>query len=219
MTEDLSFSYRDASELSDQQWHDLYLWLLVLVKKWVWQAHIPCWNDQQQEIAEDIAGETILRTLKYYQLAHKGDVAPINSLKAFSRIIAHNYFQDCIRKDRHLLHPSSPVLMDETSTFDAEQVACSHLIQGEFLTSSARAIAHIPPRQQQALLIDLANRSVFDEHATALEQALIDNHIQLREYQHLSSCSPVERTRNAALRHLAYKRLKKEMQAELAGDY
>ncbi len=206
--------HADSSELHDQQWEDLYRWLFPLVRKWVWNARISSWCGQQQEITEDITAETLLRTFQQYQLSHKGETSPIYSLKALSKTIAYHYFQDRIRKDKRLIQLSSSrcaLFIGKAATSNVEQVACEHLIETELLIASARTIAHIPPRQRLAMLIDLAQRATFDESTTTLEQALAAQGIQLREYRDLSSCSPDEHAQYASLRSLAYKRLKKDM--------
>lgn len=195
---------------NDQQWQDLYYWLLPLVKKWVWYANLPSWYGQQQEIAEDIVQEAIVRTYNYSQRATRGETRPVLSFQALSRIIARNYFRDRWRKDRHLFHMDQPVVQMET-LIDPAQIALERLARQSALITMVQAIAKFPPRQKQALLRDLANISPCESSPTQLEQALAEYGIDLRHYRDLSSVSPVERSRNAALLHVAYKRLKKEM--------
>lgn len=216
MTDEIGCSLSQATTCNDQQWSELYIWLLPLALGWVWNADVPLWQGQQQDIAEEIAQEAVLRTFHYHQRAEKGEVRPIATLKPFSRTIAHNYFRDLRRKDRRVTRLSSPSLQGTTTTksgslVDPSQIAIEHLILQSVLITAARAIPKLPPRQRQALLKDLAGAAVFDEHPEVLEQALAENGIQLCDYYKRSSCSPVERKQDAALRYLAYKRLKKEM--------
>ena len=84
----------ESGSVDGQSWYDLYNWLLPLAEMWVRDSRVSSWYGQQKEISEDIAHETVIRTFRYHQRADRGELAPIGSLKALSRVIALNYFRD-----------------------------------------------------------------------------------------------------------------------------
>jgi hypothetical protein len=71
----------------------------------------------------------------------------------------------------------------------------------------AREIAKFPYKQRNALLIDLANLTCFDEAPLPLQEAFLTVDIQLRDYQQPLPENAVERARHASLLHQAYKRV------------
>lgn len=192
-----------------QQWFDLYNWLLPLIKQWVWNAGVPLWQGQQQDIAEDIALEAVARTFSYHQLSQCGKVPSITMLKPFSRTVAHNYFHDRRRKDHRVTRMLSPYMANESSSYDPGQIAIEHLVLQSTIRAAALTIAKLPPRQKAAVLKDLANACSSEENAGILEQALAEHGIQLSSYQGPPSNDPAERKREAVLRYVAYQRLKK----------
>ena len=206
-----------AAPVSDdgQTWYDLYTWLLPLVEGWVREARVLSWHGQYREIAEDIAHEAVMRTFRYSQRSQQGELAPIGSLKALGRVIARNYFRDWRKKDWCLIHPNQEYGAFDLSAFtyegDASQIALDHLILHSLIVSIAQQVAKFPPGQRTAILTDLANISDFDDQPSLLEQALADVGLCLSDYQQPRSPDPLERGRYAALRSIAYKRLKHVM--------
>jgi hypothetical protein len=71
----------------------------------------------------------------------------------------------------------------------------------------AQEIANFPKKQRRALLIDLANRTHYDEELMPLQEAFLAVGIDLREYQHLLPDSARERCRHSSLLCHAYKRV------------
>jgi DNA-directed RNA polymerase specialized sigma24 family protein len=219
MLTDVAVAHMDEPERVDEQtWYDLYIWLLPLVEIWVRDSRVLSWYGQHKEIAEDIAHEAVMRAFRYYQRSYRGEMPPIGSLKALSRVIARNYFRDWRKKDWCLVRPT---LSDtEYRTYDssgvayeaadASQIALDRLILDSIIVTVAQVVARFPPGQKAALLADLANLSDLDGEPTRLERAFSDVGVQLSDYKRPRSEDPSARSRDAALRSIAYKRLKHE---------
>jgi DNA-directed RNA polymerase specialized sigma24 family protein len=145
--------------IDDQTWHELRSWLLHLVETWVWKTHLPLWHGQEKEIAEEITQETMMRTFQYSKRATAMRVRPIDSLKAFSTVVARNHLQDRRRKDSRMLHYdqiNSNKQAGIPSIIDPSEIAIDHMMLAAIITKAAHIIAHFPPRQKAALLTDLA---------------------------------------------------------------
>jgi hypothetical protein len=200
----------------EHDWYELYTWLFPLVEMWVRDSRVVSWQGQQREIAEDITHEAIIRTFRYNLRARLGELAPIGSLKALCRVIARNYFRDWRKKDWCLVHPDEDghlyTMIEHSEYVDAAQIALEHLILDSVIVMVAEVVAKFPPGQKTALLTDLANISDSDETPTVLEQALLNVGLHLSDYKRPPSNDPAERGRYAALRSIAYKRLKKTLQ-------
>jgi DNA-directed RNA polymerase specialized sigma subunit, sigma24 homolog len=221
LTERTMTNNEGCTEADGQAWYDLYSWLLPLAEMWVREAHVASWYGQQREIAEDIAHEAVLRTFRYQQRAECGELAPIGSYKALSRVIARNYFRDWRKKDWCLvrivqIEEESSVPAPHISVHDivdVAQVALDNLMLDAVILSVAQIIATFPKGQKTALLTDLANIADLDqEEPSLLEQALSSVDLHLSDYKQSRSPDPVVRGRGAALRSIAYKRLKNEIQ-------
>ncbi|GCE10147.1 hypothetical protein [Tengunoibacter tsumagoiensis] len=218
MVTDTTYTGLDEQQLGDgQTWYDLYNWLLPLVEMWVRDSGVTSWYGQQREIAEDVAHEAVARTFRYNQRAHRGEMPPIGSLKALSRVIARNYFRDWRKKDWCLVRPTQDGDLYQSSivtcdVVDASQVAIDHLMMDAIIVMVAQVVAKFPRGQKVALLTDLANMSDLDGEPSLLEQALQAVGVQLSDYKRPRSDDPGERGRYAALRSIAYKRLKHEVQ-------
>jgi DNA-directed RNA polymerase specialized sigma24 family protein len=204
--------------INEQTWFDLYSWLLPIVEKWVYCADVATWRGQQRETAEDIVQEAVTRTFRYNQRAEHGEVPSIASLKSLTRTIAQNYFRDRRKKDWCLLPPPSYEISWEgcetylgRENLNPSEIAVDQLILNATITDAARLMVKFPPRQRDVLLTDLANLADFGEQPSLLEQALIDEGIQLRDYRHPLPSEPLARNRHAALLCIAYKRLRREV--------
>ena len=213
-----SSSYDGHRQSNEQVWYDLFTWLLRLVEIWVRNSGVISWYGQYKEIAEDITLEAVMRTFKYSQRADQGEALPIVSLKALGSTIARNHFRDRRKKDRHLVRPTLSVRAYHTCALvhecpDPSEIALDHLELDAVIISAAQAVAKLPYRQKIAILTDLANTSDFDEQPSPLEQALSAEGLQLRDYVRPRPADPGERRRHAALRCVAYKRLRNEMRS------
>lgn len=220
LTEITSMPVEENITVDGQIWYDLYNWLLPLVEMWVRDSHVSSWYGQHREIAEDIAHEAVMRTFRYHQRAKRGEIAPIDSPKALIRVIARNYFRDWRKKDWCLVRSSqeggeqSPfeATLPAHEVVDAAQIALDHLILDSIITTVAQVVSKFPQGQKAALLADLANISDLNgEEPTRLEQAFSDVGVHLSDYKRPRSADPAERGRDAALRSIAYKRLKHEV--------
>jgi DNA-directed RNA polymerase specialized sigma24 family protein len=211
-----SADFAEQSMSEEYDWYELYTWLLPLVEMWVRDSGVTSWQGQQKEVAEDITHEAVSRTFRYNQRAQSGEMPPIGSLKALCRVIARNYFRDWRKKDWCLIHPSEDAHVYAVSSsrdqVDAAEIALDHLILDSIIVAVAQVVAQFPQGQRSALLTDLANISDFDGSPTVLEQALLDVGFHLSDYKRSPSADPAERGRYAALRSIAYKRLKNAMQ-------
>ena len=201
----------------EQQWRDLYVWLLPLVEMWVYYADVPSWQGQQKEIAEDITQEALFRTFRYSQRADQGELRPITSLKSLSRTIAQNYFRDRRKKDRCLVRPTPEAPFPEAGSLadeqiDPSQIAVDRMMLSAVIVAAARTVMKFPQGQRVALLTDLANTADFGEQPGLLEQALSEEGISLRDYSQPISQEQGGRNRHAALLCIAYKRLRKEIE-------
>lgn len=220
MLADAAVTHIDELETVDEQtWYDLYLWLLPLVEIWVRDSQVSSWYGQHKEIAEDIAHEAVMRAFKYYQRAHRGEMPPIGSLKALSRVIARNYFRDWRKKDWCLVRPTTTdaeysrygAVYGTDEVVDAAQIALDRLILDSIIVTVAQVVARFPQGQKVALLTDLANISALEERPTRLERAFAAVGVQLSDYKRPRLEASSARSRDAALRSIAYKRLKKQL--------
>jgi DNA-directed RNA polymerase specialized sigma24 family protein len=202
-----------SGHANEQMWQELQIWLLRLVEQWVWQTHLPLWHGQEKEIAEEITQETMMRAFQYSQKAATTNAPPINSLKAFGRVIARNYLHDRRRKDSRILRydqVESNKQLGISSIADPSEIAIDHVMLATIITKAAHIIAHFPPRQKTALLTDLANISDLDGGYSLLEQILAEEGIRLYDYKQPRSGNAVERQRHASLVYAAYKRFKEK---------
>jgi len=207
--------YRNVDEL---QWSNLYARLLPSVEKWVRNSNIPSWRRQYKEVAEDITQEAITRTLDYDRRAQRNGAAPIDSLEAFSRKIAHNLFLDQCRKEWRIVHPAQDESLYNGATslymeMDWSKTVLDDMILGSIIVTAAGVIATFPKGQRKALLTDLANAPDLTEQLGVLEQALLDNGLRLRDYRHPLPADKSVRGRHNALLCIAKKRLRSELQA------
>ncbi len=204
------------TKVDEQTWSDLYIWLLPLVEMWVRDARVSSWYGQWKEVAEDIAQEAVLRTFRYYQRSHSGEMPPIGSLRALGRVIARNYFRDWRKKDwclqRSAVNTGEGYTPEGTGivpdVVDASQIALDRLILDSLFVTVAQVVAQFPQGQKVALLTDLANMSDGDDEPTLLERAFGDVGLQLSDYRRPRAEDATARGREAALRSIAYKRLK-----------
>ncbi len=204
---------RVTYDLTDEiNWVELYSRLQALSKKLVYRFRIPCWYGQEKDVAEDVTQETARRLIERLQKAACGEAVPIDAPEQLMVRIAHNYVIDLVRREHRLIHlPAdklAPVLNHEGSDCAQMDEQATENIYDEWLfLQLAYEIAHFPSKQHQAILIDLANRSCFDEQPTPLQSAFLAVGIDLQEYQlHLSDDSVV-RSRYNSLVSLAYRRI------------
>lgn len=213
MTLQPNFSDPQRSELdSDALWINLYAFLRPFVKRLVFSSGISSWRGQEEDLAEDIVQESIVRVFKCIRRAEIGEGAIIISPKALSIVIARNYYEDLRRRDRRFvriaadddLHGTYVILQ---SYLDPSEVAFNNMfIEWLYVKFSMEAMK-FSQKQRIALLIDLANRMDFDVRPTPLQKAFLVVGIRLQDYQQPIPKVPIERSRHASNASLAYKRI------------
>ena len=213
MKTNTSLCHRATSDACDDcDWVELYPRLQALARKLVYKYRIPCWRGQEQEVAEDVTQETAKRFIERSQKAARGEAAPIDAPEQLMVTIAHNYVIDLVRREQRLIHVPAdelkPASKLESSDCEPMDEQATENIYDEWLfLQLAYEIAHFPAKQRQAILIDLANRSCFDEQPTALQRAFSTVGIDLQVYRLLLPNDSVERSRYNSLLSLAYKRI------------
>jgi DNA-directed RNA polymerase specialized sigma24 family protein len=203
----------------DQIWEDLYNKLRPHVLIWIRTYNLPLWLGQEQEIADDILQETFMRIFKYVVQIETNGNRPIDSLESFSMTIARNCIRDLRRKQYRLVRLTTHSEVRENSqqaistSIDPSELALFNIMSRETLMSLACLIKDFPPGQRRAMLIDLAQRSDFDEESGPLHVIFLELGINLYEYKLACPFDAGERSRHAALLSVAYKRLRQEFWA------
>lgn len=199
--------------VSDRVWGELYSTLRPYILGWVYSSGVTSWHGQEQDIADDILQEAIIRTLKYTRLVEDGHGLPIHSMTCFGRTVAHNHFRDLRRRELRLIRPSSQdgeisYLLSNGADVDPAEIALDSLMRISVLMTLARIIVDFPLKQRTALLVDLANHADLSGETSQLHAAFITVGIDLRDYRRPGSHDPLERSRHAASLSMAYKRLR-----------
>lgn len=199
-------------EMSDEStWSRLYSLLTPLARSWAFHARVATWQGQEQDVAEDIVQVAMLKIVQYLEETRKNGIA-IEAFEHLCVVIAKHSFLDMRRREIRLLHFShDKARAHEQSSLDLlvdpSQEAEEKMYEEWLLAASAQTIAAFSTKLRAAILADLANRSCFDSEPSVLQQAFLAADICLEDYQRAPSPDPVERSRQSALRSLAYKRL------------
>jgi DNA-directed RNA polymerase specialized sigma24 family protein len=202
-------TYETSNEIN---WAEHYPRLHALAKRLVYKYRIPCWCGQEEDVADDVTQETARRLIERQQKAACGDATPIDLPEHMMVTIAHHYILDLVRHEHWVIHVPIEELIPmvrhrEDNYMRMEEIAIENVSNEWFFLQLAHAIAQFPNKQRQAILIDLANRTYFDEQPTLLQIAFLTEGIDLQVYQQPLSTNPTERAQHAALLHCAYKRL------------
>ncbi len=204
----------DRYAVSDYVWCELYSALRPYILGWVYSSGVSSWHGQENDIADDILQEAVIRTLKYTKLVESGRGLPINSMTCFGRTVAHNHFRDLRRREMRLVRPTiqdgteSIFFVTQDEEEDPADIALDRLMRISLLMTLARIIVGFPSKQRTALLIDLANHADLSEEQSYLQAAFLEVGIELRDYCCTLSSDPLERSRHAASLSIAYKRLR-----------
>ncbi len=208
------FDTSDHRSAGDQIWCELYSTLRPYILAWVYSSGVTSWHGQENDIADDILQEAIIRTLKYTKQAESGKNLPIHSITCFSRTVAQNHFRDLRRRELRLVRPTLhdndevPFFVSQSEQVDPSEVALEGLARRSLLLALARIIADFPDKQRTALLTDLANHADFADEQCPLRSAFVAVGIDLHAYRRPLPINPAERSRHAASLSMAYKRLK-----------
>lgn len=200
---------KNNEQQSDTNWHDIYNTLRPIAKHIVYRYRASAWRGQENDIAEDIIQETVRKLFEYEQKVQRGESVPIHSLVPMMRVIAHNYSKDMLRHNNRVIridanHTEMPPLHEE---INVEECGTENAYNEMLFRELARAIASFPPKQQHALLIDIAAHMSFEQQPTPLQQAFANAGIQLQTYQDMLPITPVGHNRYTSLLSHAYKRV------------
>jgi DNA-directed RNA polymerase specialized sigma24 family protein len=200
--------------MSDTIWRNIYPALHSLACYLVRTSPLPYWRGQEEDLADDIAQETVRRVIERAQKAERGEATPIQSLKQMANTIAYNYYRDLKRHDYRLsrldtidANTHGPYLYPIDVRTDLLDLAADKVDQDHLFDRLADEISHFPDKQKQAILVDLANRMYFDEVPTSLQESFLDVGIELRDYRQPLPENQRERGRYIALCSQAYKRI------------
>lgn len=209
----------DASDshLSDKDWEQLQSQIHTYVTGLVRSARHPVWRGQQNDVAWDITGASLLKLVMRIQSAEAGKSPRIDCVHSFSKVVAYRCFIDEIRKSRYILWPwanseDDPYeiglwITPSDATLDPAELAIENLSNEEIISDVADKITQIPLKQKNALLIDLAWMCAFDEVVTPLPCILLKRGIHLQDYRTPIPKDRVIHSQHASLLTLAYKRL------------
>lgn len=193
-------------------WNALYYGLQRFVTTLVQNFPVPAWKGQESDVVADIVQESIRKVFERLQKAQQGYAEPIQSLKQMSATIAYNTYRDFRRRDRRLCHITDPQTKVTVQGVDKAEhpleYVSEQLYQEYIFAHIAQDIVTFPPKQQRALLTDLANRMYFNNGITPLQSALQQAGIAIQTYQRTLPEDKTERYRYASILNHAYKRVR-----------
>lgn len=201
------------SDLSDEViWIEIYPKILSLSRRFVHEYWISCWSGQEEDIADDVAQETVRRLIERSQQAIRGEATPIFSIEKMLAKIALNFVRDLRRHDRRVIRilpedGSIKMNIDVNALMSISETATENVYHEWLFHLLAHEIAKFPYKQRRAILMDLANRMSFGKQPTVLQTAFSTVGIDLQEYQQPLPENSADRTRYAALLYYAYRRL------------
>lgn len=201
-----------GDNLNDERiWADLYRVLFPKAKNWIYNSGVYIWQGQEYDVAWDIVLTAIERTFEYIQQAWANGVV-VHSPANLSVVIAKNYYRDLRRREQRLQRlPQNEFAPGEqlarNKLVDPAEEASEKVYEEWLLISTVSVIAAFSKKLRTAILVDLANRMHFGTKPTVLQQAFLAVGIRLQDYQRPQSSDPAERSRQSALKSLAYKRI------------
>ncbi|MBX5459386.1 MAG: hypothetical protein IRZ31_21050 [Thermogemmatispora sp.] len=201
-------------------WEELYARLRRQVRRLIARYNVAAWRGQEEDLVEDIVQESVRRFIERQPRVERGEIAPARSPEHMLFTIACNCCLDLYRRERRLIHTGGeylPVLREMEAKEPTEQ-ALERAYQQELFAIVAREVEHFPQGQRRALLIDLAELMSFGEEPTALQNAFLEQGIDLSHYRDW----PEDRRQHeqrVALRNHAYRRLARlpSIRAYIAG--
>jgi DNA-directed RNA polymerase specialized sigma24 family protein len=202
--------------MSDTIWRNLYPALHSLACYLVRTSPLPYWRGQEEDLADDIAQETVRRVIERAKKAERGEATPIQSLKQMANTVAYNYYRDLKRHDYRLsrfdttdanAHGPRFYPADVRSEEYLLDLVADKVDQEQLFDTLAGEIDRFPAKQKQAILTDLANRMYFDDEPTSLQESFLGAGIELRRYRQPLPEDQRERGRHISLCSQAYKRV------------
>jgi DNA-directed RNA polymerase specialized sigma24 family protein len=202
----------DQPQNREQLWSQLYRTLRPTISGWVYHSGVASWRGQENDLIEDILQETVVRTFVSLKQA-EGSGAPIHNVTGFSNTVAYRLFVDFRRRDLRLIRPSEnenaeALFTTEDAQENPAEIAIERLSRISLLETVLTFIADFPTKQRNALFVDLAKRSNLLDEDSPLQIALAQVHIKLQDYLQFLPRSRQERTQQASLLSIAYKRLR-----------
>jgi len=211
-----SFLNSNGCDLSsDVPVDNLYHSLRPRVKGLVYSLHVSLWQGQEDDTANDLVQEAVVRTWQCCQRATRDEGRPVDSPRSLCATIARNYCIDKSRQDRRYVRVGQGNRQSEDSLHNVKypqddplEEVIERVFEEALLKSLPPEIVKFPYKQRRALLIDLANRMDFDGPPTVLQKAFLNVGIRLQDYQVPLPADPIQLSRHRSLVSLAYKRLK-----------
>ncbi len=213
-----------TTETSEPSWEELYRLLTNFMRKYISSSGIASWCGQEQDLVEDIVQESICRVYDYFRKIERAEAPVVLSIYHFSKAVAYRYYQDRRRKDKRLVRSHDEVFCDNRSVDTIESLH-EEMSREAALNKAAHIIVAFPPKQRQAVLRDLANRSADtpegdeaaqwdreeqEEELEALERAFMAVNIRLADYQCALPLDRKERSRHASSLSIGYRKLHQE---------
>ncbi len=214
----------DYGYCNEQLWSDLYTALEPAIRSWVYSSNVPRWRGQEQDLAEDILQETVVRIFCYAQQAEQEEVKEIRHITRFGRTIAYRHFVDLRRKALNLtcLEAVDGTERGAIAPWMACDDPAEEVTECLWLTSLfvmvGTLVASFPRGQRTALLVDLAKRVDLLEDDSPLQNAFAQAEIKLQDYLQYLPRTQRERARQTALLSVAYRRLRATL-SRCSGGY
>ncbi|HEY0752553.1 MAG TPA: hypothetical protein VGD98_01125 [Ktedonobacteraceae bacterium] len=202
-----------TSESNEDTWLEQYKRLSTLVEYLVYRYRRPQWRGQEEEIVADITQEAVSRYLERARKAELGEATPIQNPLSMMIAIARNHLYDLLRRKLQTeYHPGEALAflpLGQESGYNAyiEAKAIDNVYQEWLFRVIADRIARFPRKQRQALLIDLANSSMFEDEPGRLQIELLALGINLQDYRQPIPTEAAARARHTSLLFYARKRL------------
>lgn len=199
---------------NEQLWSLLYAALGSTIRGWVYSSKVPSWRGQEQDLAEDILQETVVRIFCYAQQAEQEEVQEIRHITRFGKTIAYRHFVDLRRKALNLTcletidGAERGALVPPMASDDPAEEVIECLWLASLFMAVGIIIASFPKGQRTALLVDLAKRVDPLENESPLQSAFSQAGIKLQDYLQYLPRTQQERARQTALLSVAYRRLR-----------
>lgn len=166
---------------------------------------------QERDAEEDFVQESVVRVYEY-SLRPDYEKRAIKSLKHFTITTMRNYREDTRRKNHRnvrlvQLQSSNHQIADRCNQIDPSEIAIENVFREQLFLLIVPEIVRFPFKQREALLIDLANHTCFDEEPALLQRAFLRAGIRLQDYQQPLPENPIERSCFSSNLNHAYRRL------------
>jgi len=192
-------------------WENCYQQLYKQVRRMVYHMRLPRWEGEEEDVIWDIVQESMRKIYEYTLRAEQGEEKPVQELENLLYVTALNCLRGRRRREKKLCTESAyflPSLSGPDTRAHLSELATENVYQEGLFYLVAENIAHFPPKQRGALLMDLASRMAFGKEPTTLQAAFRAQDIRLEDYLRDQSDDREERSRHAALLYQANQRLR-----------